>query len=114
MIIGESDSEKRTIIPGLPGDISPSILALVPYSCYTSLGLTCKSWRAAVARDLLYETRKQLSCTQEPLAVFPKRSRTNGFHVYNPESDTWRCLKPLETLRGIAMEGFACCTVGRI
>ena len=114
MVSGASESEKIMIIPGLPDDLSLSILARVPYSCYSSLGQTCKSWRAAVAGDHLYEVRKEQGCTQKLLAVLPEQSREKGFHVHNPESDTWRCLKPLGMLQGSAMEGFACCAVGRL
>lgn len=93
--------ENPRLIPSLPDEISIQILARLPRSCYLSVKLVSRSWKAAILSTELYEVRKELGTTEEWLYVSTKVENDKlMWHALDPQSRKWQRLPPMPNFAG--------------
>ncbi|THG11434.1 hypothetical protein TEA_009246 [Camellia sinensis var. sinensis] len=93
--------ENPRLIPMLPDEISIQILARLPRSCYLSVKLVSRSWKAAILSTELYEVRKELGTTEEWLYVLTKVENDKlMWHALDPQSRKWQRLPPMPNFTG--------------
>ncbi|KAF6169542.1 hypothetical protein GIB67_028093 [Kingdonia uniflora] len=89
------DDETLTLIPGLPNDISLLILAFIPYSHYSRIKPTCKSWRSLLSSKTLISLRQSHLNSSQLLCIFPNDPSLSPPYLFDPQNLAWCPLPPM-------------------
>ncbi|MCO5583219.1 hypothetical protein L7F22_037127 [Adiantum nelumboides] len=92
----QTEMENAQIIPGVPDELSVSILARVPRGCHPSIRRVCRRWREAFVSAELYNIRRELGVTEEWLYVLVRDEEENlSWHALDPDTGKWQRIPPL-------------------
>eukprot|EP00250_Pteridium_aquilinum_P015165 c22422_g1_i2 orf=614-1522(-) len=94
--MAQTDACNTQLIPGIPDELSVSILARVPRGCHASVRRVCHRWREAFMSAELFDIRKELGVSEEWLYVLIRDEDENlSWHALDPASGKWQRLPPM-------------------
>ncbi|KAI5077315.1 hypothetical protein GOP47_0007139 [Adiantum capillus-veneris] len=92
----QTEMDNAQLIPGIPDELSVSILARVPRGCHSSIRRVCRRWRETFISAELFNIRKELGVTEEWLYVLVRDDEENlSWHALDPASGKWQRIPPM-------------------
>ncbi|CAJ2633005.1 unnamed protein product [Trifolium pratense] len=90
----ESSSPSSILIPGLPNEVSRTILSMIPYAHHARLKSTSKSWKSALSsksflNNLINHNRNNLIC------IFPQDPSIPKPYLFDVNAVAWCPLPPM-------------------
>lgn len=96
LTVENTDMENMQLIPGIPDELSVSILARIPRICHASIRRVCRRWCEAVTSTELFDIRRELGVTEEWLYVLIRDEEENlSWHALDPVSGKWQRIPPM-------------------
>lgn len=96
LAVVHTETENMQLIPGIPDELSISILARIPRGSHASVRRVCRRWHETFLSSELFRIRREVGVTEEWLYVLIRDEEENlHWHALDPASGKWQRVPPM-------------------